>query len=96
MITFFQNKISLDKSLEIILESRKRTNLCIKDYFRVLTIYYQVDTGSYTLDAGGLPYLESIFCYENANKTYDLKRKLLQFSPNFEKKYMLLEKALIP
>lgn len=92
---FFQNRISINNATEIIKNSCKGSFLNLKDYIRVLTIYYQVDTGSYTLDAGGLPYLENIFCYEKGNKTYDLKRELLQFSPNFEQKYMLLEKALI-
>lgn len=93
---FFQNKITVNVASEIIINSCKNTFLNLKDYFRVLTIYYQVDTGSYTKDAGGMPYLEHIFCYENGNKTYDLEKGLLQFSYNFEQKYTKLEKVLIP
>ena len=93
---FFQNRITINFASEIIKNSCKKTFLNLKNYLRVLTIYYQVDTGSYTMDAGGLPYLEHIFCYENGNKSYDLKRELLQFSHNFEQKYRLLEKVLIP
>lgn len=92
---YFQNRVSIEEASVIILESSRKTNLSIKDYLRLLTIYYQADTASYTLDAGGFPYLEHIFQYENGSKTYNLARGLLQFSPNFEKKYLLLEKAII-
>jgi hypothetical protein len=59
----------------------------VKDFLEILTIYYQVDAGSYTADAGGLPSLDSNFVFDPANKE-------LRFSENNRIKMEELEKEL--
>lgn len=73
----------------------ERAGKSIKTFLKILTIYYQCDSGSYTVDAGGLHFLEHLFVYKNGNKCFDTSTGLLKFSPTFETKYRELEKVLL-
>lgn len=87
---YMQNKITLDVAYENILVQSSLSKLEFSSFFYLLSVYYQCDVASYTVDAGGLKYLEYLFEYSNGNKVYSEKSKLLQFSRNFQYKYDLL------
>ncbi|MFV0420558.1 MAG: macro domain-containing protein [Dysgonomonas sp.] len=87
---YMQNKITLDVAYERILNQSKISKLELSSFFYLLSVYYQCDVASYTVDAGGLKYLEYLFEYSNGNKIYSEKSKLLQFSRNYQYKYDLL------
>ena len=91
---FFQDKIASISAAEKIKSMNISTQFPVKDFFRMLTIYYQCDAGSYTKDAGGLPFLERLFLYTNGSKTMDSEKGVLRFSPIFETKYRTLETAI--
>lgn len=91
---YFQNKITLSDCILLINSISNCNQLQIQNYFDILTIYYQVDTASYTKDAGGLKFLEHIFDYVNGKKVLEENKTKLKFSLQYEKKYNELKKAL--
>lgn len=87
---YLRNKITLSAACERILSQSRISKLELSSFFYLLSVYYQCDVASYTVDAGGLKYLEYLFEYSNGNKVYSEKSKLLQFSRNYQYKYDLL------
>lgn len=87
---YMQNKISLDTVYKNIEKQCSLSNLNLKLFFYLLSVYYQCDVASYTVDAGGLKYLEYLFEYKDGRKKYNDKFNLLQFSITYQKKYNLL------
>ncbi len=87
---YMQNKITLDAVYERILSQSRISKLELSSFFYLLSVYYQCDVASYTVDAGGLKYLEYLFEYSNDNKIYSEKSKLLRFSKKYQYKYDLL------
>lgn len=91
---YIQDKLSLEEAFLNIVEQSKNSKLDFKSYFYLLSVYYQCDIASYTKDAGGLKYLEYLFHYQDKNKLYNEKLKLLQFSARFEVRYCLLKNKI--
>ena len=87
---YIQNKISLDTAYENINKQSRISGIEPKLFFYLLSVYYQCDVASYTVDAGGLRYLEYLFEYENGNKIYNEDVKLLEFSKTYQHRYDLL------
>lgn len=87
---YMQNKITLERAYERILNLSRISKLEFSAFFYLLSVYYQCDVASYTVDAGGLRYLEHLFEYSNGNKVYSEKTKLLLFSQDYQYKYDLL------
>lgn len=87
---YIQNKISLDNAYNQIIKQCGLSNLDIKLFFYLLSVYYQCDVASYTVDAGGLKYLEYLFEYKDRRKIYNDKINLLQFSTKYQERYNLL------
>ncbi|GGW61418.1 PIN domain-containing protein [Winogradskyella epiphytica] len=84
---YMENKIPLEDIFSLIVEESKKTKIQLRDFFYLLSVYYQCDVASYTKDAGGLPYLEHLFEYENGLKSYCSKTNLLVFSAIFQERY---------
>ena len=84
---YMENKISLEHIYNIIVSQSKNATLQIRDFFYLLTVYYQCDVASYTKDAGGFPYLEYLFEYQKDLKVYKEELKLLQFNNVFQERY---------
>jgi len=61
----------------------RSAHLAIVDYFQLLQIYYKVDAGSYTANAGGKPSLDALF-------EFDEETPELRFAPDVQKKIDLL------
>ncbi|MFC2084011.1 hypothetical protein ACFLS9_03055 [Bacteroidota bacterium] len=91
---YFQSAISSLLTSDLIISIAKDNHIVIQDYLEILTVYFQVDAGSYTKDAGGLPYLEKLFVYNNGNKVLHECGTRLIFNSELEKKYNELKKQL--
>ncbi len=91
---YMQNKITCDKAKNEIINLVSKTNLSIVAFFKLMTLYYQCDVGSYTADAGGLRYLEYLFEYQNNIKFLDVVEERLRFSRLLETKFITLKKLL--
>ena len=75
-------------------ESRKEIKKCarlagqnVEQFFKLLEIYYKVDAGSYTKDAGGLKSLDHLFLFSPKKGTMD-------FSSGVKKKVGVLKKEI--
>lgn len=92
---YFQDKCAADRICEIISSFSEKTGLNIKDMWYLFMVYYQCDVAAYTADAGGLPYLEKIFEYDEGNrKVFDANEQLLKMSTLYWQKYHELKKCI--
>ncbi len=82
---------NLRKAADIITRTQRKSCFLKEDFFYLLTIYYQVDAGSYTQEAGGVPSLEFLF----QNQSFNENQKRRFFSKHLEKKYFFLKKAVL-
>jgi hypothetical protein len=58
-------------------------------------LYYQCDIAAYTKDAGGLPFLEQLFHYNNGKKVISNDNGFLQFSSSLNEKLIDLTTEII-
>jgi hypothetical protein len=92
-------KISVRDAAGMIEKSREMSAIPMPDFFRLLTVYYQVDAGSYTRDAGLVDYsdIDSIF-FTSANsgeKGFDDKKNRMAFAPGVTTYFDALETAVM-
>lgn len=87
---YMESKLSLDTACDNITQQALTSKLPLSKFFYLLSVYYQCDVASYTGDAGGIPYLEYIFKYENGLKVFNERTKLLEFNPVFDERFSLL------
>lgn len=91
---YFQKTLFLEEAKELIKVLANQNSINLDELFYLLTVYYQVDAGSYTEDAGGIKYLEHIFEYENGKKVFSSSKKRLKFSNEYEILYKKLKEAI--
>jgi ssDNA thymidine ADP-ribosyltransferase, DarT len=91
---YIQENIGVETAKNKIVTLAKQTNLSTSDFFKLMSIYYQSDTSSYTKDAGGLHFLEHLFIYHNGKKVFDFENHLLKFSPEIELKFNKLHQSI--
>lgn len=91
---FFKSGTDIKRCVESVLKQTKKTDLSAAEFFYILTVYYQCDTGSYTKDAGGLAYLEHLFEYKDGIKVLHEKEKRICFSFKNELKYITLKSKI--
>lgn len=91
---FFQNKIDVTQTANIIESLNHKYEVPIKGLFYLYTVYYQVDSGSYTTDAGGKYFLEKIFKYNNGEKVFNSESRRLVFTNYYEQKYNTLKSKI--
>ncbi|MFZ4648904.1 MAG: hypothetical protein ACOYMB_04755 [Patescibacteria group bacterium] len=75
---------SINEAFSEIVNGSKKANLSPEDFLAILEIFYKVDAGSYTLDAGGQESLDELFDFDQENK-------ILNFSKETADKYQLLK-----
>ena len=92
---YFQSKLSLQAVIAGIRDLSEKTQMINTSFFQLLLIYYQVDVASYTKDAGGFPFLENVFIYDNGTKAFDPATGLLRFSAAFAQKLAVLKNAML-
>lgn len=91
---YFQNKLNIHESEYLFKKLSIKHNIFIKDLFYLYTVYYQVDSGSYTADAGGKYFLEKIFKYNNGEKVFNSEKGRLVFANYYEQKYNTLKSKI--
>lgn len=93
--SYMLNKSTLEDMFTLIKDQAAILKIDIKEYFYLVSVYYQCDIASYTKDAGGLPYLEHLFKYQNGQKVCDKNSKLLVFSSVFKERYDQLKEKIL-
>lgn len=89
---YLKGKTPVEMATRHIAGMAARSHLKLHDFFDLFTIYYQVDAGSYTQDAGFYKALEILFQYKYKHeKLFDDRRGRLKFSNATEKDFRLLE-----
>lgn len=89
---YFKGIINVDETVDQLSKLALTANMRLADYLYLYMIYYQCDTASYTADAGGYKYLESLFEYDDPiTKTFDSDEGLIRMSKNYWNKYMELK-----
>jgi hypothetical protein len=91
---YLQGKIDLATATTVVHNMAAGLPLSTPDFFRILTMYYQCDAAAYTVDAGGLRFLEHLFLYKDNLKQMNIEKGVLHFSPTFDIKYLQLEKSV--
>lgn len=77
---FLRGRKNANEAAKKIRTQAHGSGLSDKDFFALLTIYYQCDAGSYTADAGGIASLDYLFRFDHdADK--------LQFAPDVEERF---------
>ncbi|BDS09583.1 HD domain-containing protein [Aureispira anguillae] len=93
---YFQGKSNLDKTIQTLANQAEQAGLGISDYFRYKFLYYQCDLASYTEDAGGQPFLEHLFIYEDGrNKKTTKSNSQFCFCTEYTQKLNVLVKRII-
>lgn len=76
---YLMNKKNYLETKNVIAEMANKANLQIDEFFELLCIYYKVDAGSYTKNAGGLESLDKLF-------KFDEEKWKLNFSDDIQEK----------
>jgi len=84
---YIKGKEDVAVTSELIKKSAKNSGLDGQDFFSLLTIFYRVDAGSYTEDAGGFKSLDHLFIF-------DRKKPELKFSPEIAGKIEILQRSV--
>ena len=94
--SYLRGRLSLEESINLIQYMNQKCSYDLNDFFNLMIIYYQVDAGSYTKDAGGLPILDSIFQKEETTGRFllDVVRKRLIFASEVAEKFHRFEEKL--
>jgi hypothetical protein len=91
---YFQDKLGILHTADAIRKMAEHSGIAADRFFRLLTIYYQCDTASYTKDSGGIPFLERLFLYRNERKVFNPGKSRLEFSKKYDHKFGTLEAQL--
>jgi hypothetical protein len=92
---FFQQLQGLQASAGEIRRAASTAAMPPGDFFRLLVVYFQADTASYTEEAGGLRSLERLFHLEpNGGLHFDPPLGRLRFNPHLEEAWEVLQEAL--
>jgi len=91
---YFQDKLGISHTADAIKRMAIYTGMDVSRFFRLMTIYYQCDTASYTKDSGGIPFLERLFLYRNGRKVFNPGKSRLEFSQQYDHKFRAIEAQL--
>ena len=80
---YIRGKLSAAEAKNIISNNAKTTTLSYSDYLAILIVFFKVDAGSYTEDAGGKKSLDNKFNFDPQNRKLD-------FAEDVEEKVNLL------
>ncbi|HKM20190.1 MAG TPA: hypothetical protein VJY47_03150 [Candidatus Dojkabacteria bacterium] len=65
---YLRGMVPKEQILKEVLGSAERTGISPLEYFDLLTIFFRVDAGSYTEDAGALKSLDEKFVFDHKNR----------------------------
>jgi len=90
---YLKGFIDVKKAAEIIVKMAYKSGLQFKKFFELLMVYFKVDSGSYTEDAGGYRSLDHLFVFdrENGNMNFSpfVLEKIKRLKRYSEKLYKL-------
>lgn len=66
----------LEKSAKQIRTMALCAGIPVNKYLDILLVYYKVDAGSYTKDAGGKRYLDDLFIFDHKRRTIRFSRRI--------------------
>jgi hypothetical protein len=92
--SYLAGRIKVEVAVSEIKEMAKRAQVPLADFFRLLTLYYQADASSYTIDAGGKYGLDFLFATGSGHLVRDPERNRLRFTPDVEREFGQLAAAL--
>ena len=81
--SYIKKKKSSTEIRKIIEQMAESTNMPFDDIFELLCIFFKLDAGSYTENAGGKKSLDHLFIFDEKNKNIDL-------SPDIKKRIDLI------
>lgn len=88
---YFKGDVTLESTVDTINSLAWEINIDAQRFFYLMLVYYQCDTAAYTIDEGGLKFLERLFEYQGGNKIFVEDNGLLKFSPIYHQRYQKLE-----
>lgn len=91
MGNYFKGDVTLESTVDTINLLAWEINIDAQRFFYLMLVYYQCDTAAYTIDEGGLKFLERLFEYQGGNKIFVEDNGLLKFSPIYHQRYQKLE-----
>lgn len=91
---YFQDKLPIIEVRTKIYDLAESCNLTAKSFFRIYMVYYQCDIASYTVDAGGIKFLEHLFEYKDNKKIFDENERLIKMSPKHWEMYKQLKNEI--
>ncbi len=65
---YLTEKLDEEKTKEVVRQMAECAGVNARDFFKLLCIYYKVDAGSYTENAGGLKSLDHLFVFDEDNR----------------------------
>ena len=91
---FMNGEVPLEETVNRITEMAESLSLSVYVFFRLLTIYYQVESGSYTQDSGDINSLDRLFEHDKKIGKFEKNGYRIMFSNKFEEKFVTLENII--
>jgi hypothetical protein len=85
---YIRGKRDVFRTAGLIEQAAAKGGMAVPDFLELLTIFYRVDAGSYTEDAGGLKSLDHLF-------VFDRQKPELAFAPEITIKMEILQKYIM-
>ncbi len=84
---YIRGRQDVFQTAALIEQSAAKGGMVVRDFLELLTIFYRVDAGSYTEDAGGLKSLDHLF-------VFDHQKPALAFAPEIADKMEILREHM--
>jgi len=81
---YLRGRISIEQTAERIKLLSLNSSKSINEFFELIVLYFKVDAGSYTENAGGMYSLDNLFVFDEVNRQINLE-------PNVQNKMDLLK-----
>jgi len=81
---YIRGRSAVVETIEQLIENARHAGIAPVDFFKLLSIFYRCDAGSYTKDAGGFKSLDHLFIFDHSIPSLEfasetgIKVKLLQ------------------
>ncbi len=94
--SYYRDRYNLEQSMEELQRMANAAQMRLDIFFDLLTIYFQVDAGAYTQDAGGKAVLDHLFEIDSTRGMYFFNKQegRIQFSQTALEKFRKLENGI--
>ncbi|MFA4998024.1 MAG: rRNA adenine N-6-methyltransferase family protein, partial [Bacteroidales bacterium] len=90
---YLNRRLKIQRAVRLIREGAEQASLPMVDFFRLLTIYFQVDAGAYAMEPGSLAYLFAID-RQAGDFVFNEAKGRLTFSRGDEERFCVLEEMV--